>query len=230
MLKKDWIRHDITIHSDKWFQGRLAKFTASEFYLCMGEKFETIGSINYIYRKVGEDLSGLPCRDEIYNDATEHGHTYEKENLLQLGRIQGLEFMIKQRLIAPEDSRFGCTPDALIYHKESIDKLYDDVSTVEAKCPKSYDGYIRLALCDTPEQVLAYKSAYFWQVLFQMDLCGALRGYLCVFQPFFKFGGVKVIEFRKIHLTPYFKLLATRKEMAEAKFNDVRRQLINLKN
>lgn len=231
MLKKTWVKKDIVIHSDEWFQGRLAKVTASEWHNCMGDKFDTVGCINYIYRKVGEDISGLPCRDEISNDATEHGHIYEAENLKQLVRIKNLPFIITQRLIVPDDEgRFGCTPDALIYHKESTDGLFDDVSTVEAKCPKSYDGYIKLALCNSPSDIYGVSKIYFWQVLFQMSLCDCLRGYLCAFQPFFKFGNTRIIEFRKLDLVPQFKLINERKKMVEDKFNEVRHKLLNIKN
>lgn len=230
MLRKDWIRKDIVMLSEEWFAGRLARLTASEWYHCMGEKFETIGCINYIYRKVGEELSGLPCRDEINTQGTEHGHRYEADNLRQLMKIKDIPFLITQQLISAPDSRFGATPDALIFHSESSDGLHHNVSTVEAKCPSSFDGYIKLALCQTPQDVKKAFPSYYHQVLFQMSLCDALYGYLVAFQPFFKVGNTRIIEFRKINLISDFKLMEERKIMAENKFIEVREKLMNIKN
>ncbi len=229
MLRKDWIQKHIVIHSDDWFRGRLAKFTASEWYVAMQEKPYTTGAMSYIYRKVGEEVSGIPCRDEISNESTEHGHRFEADNLRQLMRIKGLDFIVTQQLISEPGSRFGCTPDGLIIHRETSDGLGYDVSTIEAKCPKSFDGYIKLALCKNPDDVRKVAPAYFHQVLMQMDLCGALRGYLCVFHPHFRFGNTNIIEFRKIEMMEDFKLLATRKKMMLDKFDEIRDYLFNLK-
>src|SRR5258707_6629249 len=148
MLLKSHITN-IEIHSDAWFAGRLAKFTASEIHHLMGEKPFTQGALSYIYRKVGEELSGLPCRDEVDTNATRHGNLYEPEAIQKFGEREGLQFVVTQKLIHNPETRFSCTPDALIINKENIDELSYNVSTLEVKCPSSYDAYISLCLCET---------------------------------------------------------------------------------
>ena len=226
MLNKDSIS-GIVMHSDAWFQNRLGKFTSSEFYLLMGAKGISEGGLSYVYRKIGEELTGLPCRREVSTEATEHGNLYEMENLKMFGNKMGLEFMITQKLITPPDSRHSSTPDALIVHSESQDGLCYNVSTVEAKCPMSYDGYIKLWKCKTPMDVKSKEPKYFYQILHQMWVCGALVGYLSVYHPHFKAGQLNIVEFKKIDLLDEFKLLTQRGKEAIEIFESVRNEMLN---
>ncbi len=225
MLLKSNISN-IEIHSEEWFSGRLARFTASEIHNIMGDKWPTVGATNYCYRKVGEELTGISCRDEIDTNATKHGLMYENHAIRKYAQSIGVDFVIVQKLIFSPESRFACTPDFLIVHNESQDQLSYNVSTGEVKCPITFDGYINLFMCDTPEQVKAYSKAYYWQVLMQMYVCDALRGYLIAYHPDFKAGQMKVVEFRKINLMPDFKLLEQRMELGLAKFEEVRSKLL----
>lgn len=215
--------------SEEWRMGRLARATASEWHYWMGDKPYTQGAMSYLYRKLGEESTGLPCRDEVNSIATEHGHKFESEGLVKFGKAKGLEYLVTQTLIVQPDSRFSCTPDALIVHSESEDKLSYNVSTVEMKAPYSYDAYVGLALCKTPADVKKENKIYYAQVLFQMDLCDALKGYLCIYQPFFRFGQMNIVEFRKKDLLEDFRILKERKILFEQKFNEVREELFNLK-
>ena len=228
MLNKSWITN-IEVHSEEWYEGRLARFTASEFYRFMGEKPFTIGAISYIYDKVGEEATGMPQRDDIKSEATNWGLENENANLQRFMQERGVKFLVTQKLIAEPKSRFGCTPDALITVRESTDKTAYEVETVEAKCNITYNKFIKLALCETPADVKKAEPIYYHQVLFQMDMCGALKGYLSLFHPLFRFGGFKVIEFKKVELYEDFKLLTQRKKMAEEKYIEVREKLIALK-
>lgn len=227
MLKKANITN-IEIHSDQWHQGRLGRFTASEIHNLMGEKGIGEGGMSYIYRKVGEELSGLPYRDEIDTAATRHGLMYESEAIKVIGEKMGWEFVVVQKLVAEPGSRFGCTPDFLVPVRESECKTMWEVHTGEIKCPSNYSNYVELCLCETPEDVKKANKAYFWQVVDQMESCDALRGYFGVYQPFFKVGKVKIIEFKKIDLVPCFKLLKERKALALQKFEEVRDKLLNM--
>ena len=215
----------VKIHSEEWFKERLGKFTASEIHYLMGEKPWTEGALSYIYRKVGEDISGLPCRDDVDTNATRHGNLYEPEALITYAREKGIDFLVTQCLISPPDSRFSSTPDALVIKGET--ETHYNVETVETKCPYSYDAYIRLFLCNTPEDVKKEEKKYYWQVIDQMDNCGALVGHLVVYQPAFRVGKMKVITFRKMELRDQFKLLKERKEGAEQKFNEIRDRLLS---
>jgi len=215
----------IKIHSEQWFNSRIGKFTSSEIHYLMDEKPMSPAAISFIYRKVGEEISGLPCRDDIDTQATRHGNLYEPEALKIYAERNNLPYLVTQTLISPPDSRFSGTPDALIIKAET--ETHYSVETLEVKCPYSYDGYIKLFLCNTPEDVLKTEKKYFWQVIDQMTLCDALMGYLIIYQPLFKSGQMKVIPFRKLHLLPFFDKLKQRKIEAENKFIEIRDKLLN---
>lgn len=226
MLLKADIRNNIQMLSDDWFAMRLAKYTASENYWLMGEKPLTQGMISYTYRKVYEELSGLPSKDEVNTRATEHGHKYESEGIIEYGKSRGLEFVVTQKLIHREGSRFASTPDFLIPVSESLDKLSWNVITGEVKCPQG-ENFIALARCKTPADVYKISKQYFFQVLFQMDACDSLNGVLVIYNPFVKVGKLNVVDFRKKELLPEFRLLAERKAFAENYFMEVRDEFIN---
>lgn len=217
---------DIVIHSDAWFQGRLAKFTSSEWHFLMSEKGIDKTGLNYIYRKVGEELTGLPCRKEVSTEATEHGHIYEPEGIRAFGLKMGIEFLVTQKLITNTDKRQGSTPDAIWVHNESTDKLSYNVSTLEQKCPPTYDNYIKLWKCKTPADVKKVEPKYYWQVIHQMMVCDCLKGYFSVFHPFFKVGQLNIVEFRKIELATEFKLAAERGRQAMQLFEETRNEMM----
>lgn len=220
---------NIQMLSEEWFRGRLAKFTSSEWHYWMGDKPHTVGAMSYTYRKIGEEMTGFACRDEVDTKATEWGHTYEAEGIKAFQQAKEVEFIVTQKLITEEGSRFGSTPDFLVPLMKSADGLYYDVITGEVKCPPSYDKYIALARCRTPAQVKATNKEYFWQVIDQMYNCDALRGFLVIYHPLFKTGGLNIIEFRKLLLREEFKLMEERKKIAIATFNEVREEMFNLK-
>ena len=211
--------------NEKYDAAKLGRFTSSEFHYLMAEKGIGSAGLNYIYRKVGEAMTGMKSRTDISTPATEHGLTYEREGLIKFGKQMGLESLLVQRLILDEDGYCGGTPDGLIVLGESVDKLYYNVQTVEIKCPLSFDGYIRLFKCKTPEDLKREERAYFYQILHQMYICDCLIGYGVFYHPFFKSGQMNVIEFRKINLVPEFKLIAERKLQAIEIFNSTIKEL-----
>lgn len=226
MLKKESIT-PVIMGTDEWFAGRLGRFTSSEIYHLMGAKGIGEGGYSYIYRKVGEELSGLPCRREISTEATEHGNVYETENLRKFGEKMGLNFVVTQTLIRPKDSRFASTPDALIDFGESQDGTERNVHVVECKCPLSFDAYIRLWKCKTPEQVKKDTPAYYWQCLHQMLVADSLVGYLSVYHPHFRAGQLNIVQFKKINLIEDFKLLNQRCQEALCIFEETRDEMLN---
>lgn len=216
--------------SEDWRRARLSKFTASEQSALMGEKPDTIGALNYIRRKVGEDLSGLPCRDEVDTVATEHGKRYEEDGIVAVGKYLKIDFVITQKLISEPGSKHGATPDFLIRHKESPDGKFWKVSTGEIKCPPSYDKFIELFCCNTPEDLKKVNKAYYWQKLKQMKVANALVGYFGIYHPFFiESTPLNIIVFRRIDLRDDFKLLDDRDKFAVVKFNEIREQMITKK-
>ena len=211
--------------NEKYDAAKLGKFTSSEFHYLMGEKGIGQAGMNYIFRKVGETMTGMKSRQDISTPATEHGLTYEREGLIKFGKQMGLESLLVQRLIIDEDGYCGGTPDGLIVLGESVDKLSYNVQTVEIKCPLSFDGYIRLWKCKTPEDLKKEERPYFYQCLHQMHLADCLVGWFICYHPFFKSGQMNIIEFRKINLVPEFKLIAERKLQAIEIFNSTIKEL-----
>ena len=225
MLLKNNISNCL-IHTDSWFGARLGKITSSEFHLLMGPKGIGETGRNYLYRKVYEELSGLPSRKEISTEATEHGLMYEPENLREFGKHMGIEFLVQQKLILSPNGRVGSTPDAIWPIRESSDKTAWDVCTVEAKCPAS-EHFINLWNCTTPEHIKEENKSYYWQVLHQMKVCDCLKGYLSIYNPFVRAGKLRVIEFRKIDLVKEFTLMEHRTQEAIAIFTTQRDKMLS---
>lgn len=223
LLKSKISEHQISLDpslNEKYDAAKLGKFTSSEFHYLCGEKGIGQAGVNYIFRKVGEKMTGMKSRQDISTLATEHGLTYEREGLIKFGQQAGLESILVQRLILDEDGYCGGTPDGLIVLGESTDGLSLNVKSCEIKCPLSFDGYIRLWKCKTPEDLKKEAREYYFQVLHQMSLCDCLQGVFIVYHPFFKSGQMNVIEFRKIDLIADFKMMNERKQQAIKIFND----------
>lgn len=198
--------------------------------------------MSYIRRKVGEELTGQPARPDFETDATRHGLLHEAAAIRKFGQKKGLQFVVVQQLISPPDSRYGGTPDALIVIRESPDQTEYEVEPVEVKCPPTFDAYISLFECDTPAEVKKVKREYYWQVLDQMELCGAKRGHFVIYHPHFKAGNHKSIIFnpldpvlvlnkdkKEVKTFPIhedLKLLRIRKSEALVKFYQIRSKLM----
>jgi hypothetical protein len=232
--------------NEKWIEARLAKFTSSEIHDLTNPTGFTVGSLNYIRRKVGEELTGEPAKEEFSTTATMHGNLYEAEAIHKFAKKAGLEWLIVQQLITDPDTRFGSTPDGLIILRESPDKTEYEVETVEVKCPITYDAYIALFECEIPEDVKKVERKYYWQVLDQMHNCGAKRGHFVVYHPKFKAGNHKSIAFNALDPTldkdgqpvldkagnkifpikDDLKLLRIRKKEALEKFDQIRSKLM----
>lgn len=230
LLKSKISEHQLSLDpllNERYNAAKLGKFTSSEFHYLMAEKGLGSAGRNYIYRKVGEAMTGIKCRADISTAATEHGLNYEREGLIKFGKQMGLESLLVQRLILDEDGYCGGTPDGLIVLNESTDKLSYNVETVEIKCPLSFDGYIRLWKCKTPEDLKKEAREYYYQVLHQLYLCDCLKGWFICYHPFFKSGQMNIIEFRKINLIPEFKMIEQRKTEAIKIFNETIKELSN---
>lgn len=237
MLKKAHISA-IKAGSQQWYDERLAKMTSSEIHYLTYPTGFTEGTTNYIRRKVGEELTGKSSKEEIDTIATRHGLQHEEAAVRKFGISIGLEFVVVQQLIIIPGTRFGGTPDALIILRVSPDGLEYEVETVEVKCPLSFDGYIALFECDTPQKLKKEKREYYWQVLDQMLLCGALKGHLVIYHPDFKAGNHKSLLFDPLApvlddkgkktwpLRDDLKMLKERKDMALVEFDKIRSKLM----
>lgn len=228
MLKKSHITN-IDIYSDEWHLHRIGKLTSSKmFHLTGGQK----GLLTYMYQKVGELITGISNDKETseFNEDTEWGLRYEKDAVMYFGEQMGIEFLVVQKMIAEPMGCFSSTPDGIWVHRESLLNSEEyNVSTLEVKCPRTYNNFIPLFLCDTPEDVFRLKKEYYWQVVDQMDQCGAAHGYLCVYHPYFPKGNnFKVIHFRKMELWDNFKRLLLQKQVAIQKLQEIQKKMICL--
>lgn len=207
----------IKILSQEWFDTRNGKFTSSENSCLCSDTFLTTGCKSYIYRKAGEILTGKSAKgDEIDTDSMRWGAQHEASAVRKFAKKMGFEFVVCQQLITEPDSRYGSTPDGIIPIRESLDETQYEVETVEVKCPPTYTHYVKLALCETPQDVKKVNPEYYWQVLDQMLMCDSLKGYFIVYHPEFKKGNMRIIEFRKMEKVgneyPLVKDLAFLKE------------------
>ncbi len=107
-------------YREEWRKARLAKFTSSMMYTLMGTKLLTDGALTYIYERVGEDLTGIPAKQEIDTNATRWGLFHESEAIKKFGKYLGVEFFITQCLITAPGSKFGSTPDCIWEVKSAI--------------------------------------------------------------------------------------------------------------
>ena len=231
----------IKVLSEEWHKSRLGKFTSSEIYLLMNDKFWSQGCQTYIYRKVGELLAGKAVINDVETESTRWGSYYEAEAIRKYGIQKGLEYIICQQLITEKGSHFGCTPDGLVLKGESADKLSYNVKTLEVKCPPTYSNFVGLALCETPQHLKEESKQYYWQVLDQMDNCDTLEGDFIVYHPDFSYGNQRIIEFRKMQkigvvngkeiqypLVADLKFLKERKIMAVEKLKELHGKLVGL--
>jgi hypothetical protein len=237
MLSKDNI-YKINILSEDWIKGRLGKFTSSEISALTGKDFLTQGCLSYIYRKVGEKMSGKAAIGEITTEYTVHGLIHEAAAVRKFAQKKGLEWIVCQQLITSPTSRFGSTPDGIIVLNQSLDGTMYNVETVEVKCPPTYASYVGLALCKTPQDVKAENKQYYWQVLDQMLNCDCMKAYFVVYHPDFKLGNMNIVEFRKMQpegieggkpvsypLVRDLKFLEERKAMAVQKMDEIYEQI-----
>lgn len=224
--------------NEDYHTAKLGKLTSSDWHYLMGG--DSVANhkpaMNYIYRKVGEELTGTKSKPDITTLATEHGLDYELEGLEEFRKLMTLSEEMKpnaeireQELILDADGRTGGTPDGLWVISEKEDSL--TVRTAEIKCPVSFDGYIRLFRCKSPQDVLKVSTEgvkYYWQVLHQMHLCGSLFGYLIAYHPFFRVGKIKVITFNSQDkdILENLKKVAARKIQAIEIFNQVREEIM----
>lgn len=187
LLKKNI--SSVKILSEEWHSSRLAKFTSSLNFNLISR------NISYIRKKVGEELTGKSAYREIDTEDTRWGGFYEAEAITKFAKSIGVSFLVVQQLVTDATGRFGGTPDGIIPVRESPDKTEYEVKTVEVKCPPTFDNYILLFECETPQDLKVAKKEYYWQVIDQMDLCGCLEGYFVAYHPEFKAGNMRVIEF-----------------------------------
>lgn len=227
MLKKSHISN-IQIYTKEWDDARCGRFTSSRISPLLGDSLSNKGALTYIYQKVGEFVTGKSADtdEQIEDENTEWGRTYEPAAIRLFGQQKGIDFLVTQKIILNPDGRFSSTPDAIWVHGESVlkDEEYN-VSTLEVKCPRKHPRFIPLHQCNTPSDLKKYEPKYFWQVVHQMAICDSAVGYFMCYHPLYPEGkNFKIIQFNKIEMWDDFKLLDQRMKAVEVKFWELRNQ------
>lgn len=228
MLHVDHISK-VQIYSDEWQLTRRGKFTSSRIFCLMGEKPFAQGAMTYIHHKVGEELTGhITAEDDQFEDEnTAWGNTYEPEAIRLFSQVNKVQYIATQKLIHNPNKRYSSTPDAIWIHGVCQNQVEYNVSTLEVKCPRKFHRFIPFQLCKTPAALKKLSAMFYWQTIDQMWNCGSAVGYFMVYHPQFPAPANKrIIEFRKMDLWDDFRLLDDRKRLAEAKFDEVKAELL----
>lgn len=183
----------------------------------MTERGLGTGAFSYIDQKLGEEMTGHTVSDEddIEDENTAWGNQYEPKAIERFQWDNKVNFLVTQRMIHAQNTRFSSTPDAIWVHGEALNQLEYNVSTLEVKCPRKFHRFNKLFRCKTPQDLLKVEAKYFWQVIDQMDNCDSAVGYFAVFHPLYPATcNFKQIQFKKLDLWDDFKKLKQRKTEA----------------
>src|ERR1700685_1814714 len=123
MLKERLTNIDLfndNVFSENWKSAHLENFSSSEIFNLCGEKGIGKIGLSYIYRKVGESMTGIAAKDDITTIATTWGNQQESYAVQKFMEIQGLKWVITQKLLKEPERRFCSTPDVLVIHSEGV--------------------------------------------------------------------------------------------------------------
>jgi len=212
----------------EWRELRLGKFTSSDIHLLMGAKGIGKTGLDYIYRKVGESITGRSDEKEYgFIEQMEHGLKYEIFGIQDFCQNRKVNFIDVQTTVSAPNSMFVSTPDRVLVLSETTDESGYNVETLEVKCPFKFHTYIQQRMCATPQDLKKTFENYYWQVLDQMLVCGASVGYFYTYNPDFPEGNRgHTITFRQVEVWDDMKLLRKRKAEAAEIFSEIKKQLI----
>ncbi len=211
----------------EWRELRLGKFTSSDIHLLMGTKGIGKTGLDYIYRKVGESITGRSDEKEYgFVEQMEHGLKHEALAVREFANSRKADFIVVQTTVNAPNSMFLSTPDSVLVLSETTDELGYNVETLEVKCPFKFHTYIQQRMCVTPQDLKKTFENYYWQVLDQMLVCGASVGYFYTYNPDFPEGNRgHTITFRQVEVWDDMKLLQKRKAEAAEKFKEIKQYL-----
>ena len=206
--------------SPEWRKERMGRFTASEIGKLMSAKSHlgefSKGGLTYIQGVAGEIITKKEAKAEFFNDNVNHGNATEPEAIRHFEKKMGLAVLRDSangdthRMII-EDQYSAATPDGLVA-LAPLDRLFSEdgesmnVASLETKCPPVPHRFMKLYACLTPLDLEKAEKLYFWQVIGQMEFCGALRGYFAAYNPDYpEDQRMRVILFEKMKLLDHFR-------------------------
>ncbi len=181
------MRELIEPHSDRWYQARSGKFTASCFGLIMTRPPRGVvaplsrTAEKYIRRKAMELKYGRAIEDDKdYLQSVQWGYKYEEEALSVFRQRTELSVCEGGLAFHPKWPDVGATPDALI-RDEPHGRLK---ATVQVKCPFKTHNHLkyREKVYDGPS-LKRIKKEYYWQVLGEMWVFGLEEAYFISYDP-----------------------------------------------
>lgn len=224
---------DKDVYADDWRRERNGKFTASMMSQLISTKSDkgefTKGAITYIEGLAGERLTGIPARQEFFNDATDHGNATEPEAILHFEEtskktvLRDTRRADTHRLII-HDEYCACTPDALVC-TTNIDSIFDEtgeklkVAPLETKCPQMHHRYIKLFKCMSHQDLKIVAPGYYWQVVTQMVFCESLIGYFSAYNASFPIKS-RIITFKASEIIEDVKKLKDTLHYAKEELNN----------
>lgn len=154
---------------------RNGMFTGSEVYKLMGAKGMGKTGETYIYEKVSEFLTGLPCKEEFSSAATAWGIEHEDEAKQYFEAATGLK--VEPVGTISNDMIVG-TPDGII--KGLVDVGF------EIKCPYNSGNHVKNLMMQSANDLLDLRPEYYWQCVSYMWLTGLKGWKFCSYDPRFK--------------------------------------------
>lgn len=163
--------------SQEWYDARMGKFTASSVWKLFSKprsKSEEFGAtaMSYIIEKVCEIISGEI--EQISSKYLDHGRYFEPFAFR----------MYKSRAANPDkviecgfftyDADAGASPDGLIGPN----------GILEIKCPYTISEHLKYLQFSKPEDLLAEKKEYYYQMQMQMLATDRDYGHFVTYSPF----------------------------------------------
>jgi hypothetical protein len=151
---------------------RTGIFTGSEIYKLMGAKGLGKTGETYVYEKVAEYLTGLPCKEEFSAASTNWGKEYEPEAKLHFEAATGQKILPATTI---SNGFISGTPDGLL-----VDCGF------EIKCPFNSGNHLKNLLMSNEQDLLDLRPEYYWQILSYMWLTRLNSWKFCSYDPRFK--------------------------------------------
>lgn len=215
---------------EQWLQAHLALFSSSLIFKICAPKGIGQGGISYIRKKVGEKITGMQEKDEdILTESIAWGNMNQPYAVKQIQKLYPKKEIREQMFIVDLANNCCSTLDVATITEETATEI--KIIPTEIKCPQTYDKYIELFECDTPEDVKQVRSDVYWQLLDQCLISGAIEGKLFVYNPLFKGCSYKEIPFKQVeNMKPTqmhedLKFLKKRKSEALTMFNEIYKKL-----
>lgn len=163
--------NDIEQRTDEWYDVRLGRFTASDFYKLLVENKKKDGfgevALKHMYSKASDIINGQ--KREVSSKSLEWGVYYEPyakaELMLLFGDVKDIGFI-------EYGNHSGASPDMI-----NEDYIF------EIKCPYEFDNHLQNIRINTVEEFIKLRWEYYVQIQWQMFCAKKKGGYFFSYYP-----------------------------------------------